>query len=100
MSDTNQFKREPWHLDRRVPLALIISIIIQSGAVIWWMSSLHTTVENNRISIERLDAVVDRIQTSANAQAVQLGRIEEGLLGIRNDIQRLTNSLERQSQGR
>ena len=31
---------EQWHLDKRVPIALILAILIQSGSAIWWASTM------------------------------------------------------------
>jgi ABC-type transporter Mla maintaining outer membrane lipid asymmetry ATPase subunit MlaF len=36
--------KEPWHLDRRVPVALILSILLQTGAGFWWASSINERV--------------------------------------------------------
>lgn len=33
-----------WHLDKRVPVALIVTIALQTGAGIWWLSSLSERV--------------------------------------------------------
>ena len=54
-----------WHIDKNVPLALIIAIIIQSGAGIWWAATV-----NNRV--ERLES---DIKASA-PQAERLTRVE------------------------
>lgn len=34
-----------WHLDRRVPLALIVTIIIQTAGVFWWAANITSRVE-------------------------------------------------------
>lgn len=36
--------RQPWHLDKRVPLALIGAILIQTGGAFWFASSLNERV--------------------------------------------------------
>lgn len=37
---------EPWHLDKKVPLALIITLMGQTGAMVWWAAS-----QDGRIAI-------------------------------------------------
>lgn len=34
----------PWHLDKRIPIALIMSILMQTGAAFWWASSVSERV--------------------------------------------------------
>jgi len=43
MSDSFRLN-EPWHFDKRIPLALIGSILIQTGAAFWWASSINERV--------------------------------------------------------
>jgi hypothetical protein len=61
-----------WSFDKRIPLALIVTIIIQSGAAIWWASSLSSRVSwlEERISatsdqrdrIIRVETILERIE--------------------------------------
>lgn len=61
-----------WHLDRRVPLALILAIIGQSAAAIWFASSINSRVdelerlaEQGRVdsrTIVKLETLVDELR--------------------------------------
>ena len=68
MKDQNQ---EGWHLDRRVPLALITALLIQTGGVIWWAANLSSRVDtleswvrDNRVIGERLAVIEQVVQLS------------------------------------
>jgi len=87
-----------WHLDRRVPLALIITLAIQTMTVVWWASGVNITINQHALRIEQLAARADSAAQAASAQAIQLARIEEGLSGLRQDINRLLNVIERNRQ--
>lgn len=87
--------REPWHLDKRVPVALIFAILLQTGTAFWWAASIQERVGNAEQDIVRIDARTDAIRDIAQDQAVQLGRIEEQINGLRNDIGRLLSVMER-----
>ena len=60
---------QSWHVDRRVPIALITAIMIQSGGAIWWaatttgrLSAIETLVNssmNNRLN--RIEDKLDRL---------------------------------------
>ena len=89
---------QQWHLDKRVPIALIVAIAIQSGGAIWWASSIQGRVLSNERSITRLDTSVEAQRDAAQLQAIQLGRIEEQITGLRSDIGRLVSALERSGQ--
>jgi len=86
---------EHWHLDKRVPIALIVTLSLQIVGFVIWATTLSQAVDTNRRDITRLDAQVEILRTSAGAQATQLGRIEEQISGLRADIARLLLTLER-----
>jgi len=54
-----------WHLDRKVPIALILALILQTTGAIWWASNQAT----------RLDAV-ERWQIDNKTTAERLVRVE------------------------
>jgi len=79
MSDLGQIEGRRWHLDRKVPLALILTfsltIGVQTCTIVWWASGLTSRVEQlekqaaasapqgdrlTRVEV-RLDNVVDGI---------------------------------------
>lgn len=87
--------REPWHLDRRIPIATLAVLIVQAGLGIVWLTTLGNTVDGNSARINAMDSRIEIIRSQAASQAVQLGRIEEGLAGVRTDITRLIATVER-----
>ena len=83
-----------WHLDKRVPIALILGMVGQVAVVVWGAAIMFKDIEANRLNINKLNGRVGSIETSASQQAVQLGRIEESIRGMRSDVNRLLNMLE------
>jgi hypothetical protein len=31
---------EPWHLDKRIPIALIVTIALQTAMAVWWAAAI------------------------------------------------------------
>jgi hypothetical protein len=54
-----------WSVDKRVPIALILTfvgtMIIQSGAVVWWASSISSRVNTLETRVETMSDQRDRI---------------------------------------
>jgi TolA-binding protein len=88
---------EHWHLDKRVPVAIIFAILLQTAGAIWWAATIQGRVSNNERGIANLDMRTDNMRNAAQAQAIQLGRIEEQITGLRNDVSRLIAVMERNS---
>jgi hypothetical protein len=86
---------DDWHLDKRVPITLILALLIQTAGMVWWAATLSTRVENHGRDISVLQSEATILRTSAQTQAVQLGRIEEQITGLRSDMGRLIAAFER-----
>lgn len=84
-----------WHADKRVPIALIVALLVQTSGIVWWAASLSSRVETNARDIARTSSEVAVMRNAAQAQAIQLGRIEEQITGLRSDIGRMVTVLER-----
>jgi outer membrane murein-binding lipoprotein Lpp len=85
---------ESWHLSKSVPVTLIIGLTLQAGGVVWMFSQMSSDIDNNSKRIERLDAQVEEITDTAQAQAVQLGRIETRLDALMDQSDRILRALE------
>lgn len=80
-------EQQSWHLDRRVPLALIMTSLLQIMSIVWIAAQMNAEIKVNKDNIVRLEANYSELQRASNTQAVQLGRIEEGISGMRRDMQ-------------
>lgn len=64
-----------WHLDKRVPIALILTILVQSGTAIWWAA----TTTGRVAAIENV--VSQSITTRLNRIEDKLDRLIESRRG-------------------
>lgn len=55
--------QEPWHFDKKVPIALIVTIVVQTVAVVWWASGIHHRVA----TVEAMQFVLASRTTSIEA---------------------------------
>jgi len=83
-----------WHLDKRVPVSIIVVLIAQLAGGIWMAAQMNGDIKRNTSDIARVERSVEVMAASTQMQAVQLGRIEEQVSGLRNDIQRVLRVLE------
>lgn len=77
---------ESWHLDRRVPVAIILAIALQTAGAVFWFGQLSTrvdTIENWISDNRRIDA--------------RLSVLEANTTEIRRILERIETSQERGS---
>ena len=57
-----------WHLDRKVPISLIVAIIVQSAGAIWWASSIESRMQNVAQSDVSQSARIGQVEASVQTQ--------------------------------
>jgi hypothetical protein len=50
-----------WHLDRRVPIALIVALAAQTSAVSWWAATLSARVDLLERQVPAIGPQAERI---------------------------------------
>lgn len=74
--------REAWAIDRRVPLAVILTILLQSAAALLWAGAANERLGALEARTERIGELVERtarLEEQAKAANAALARIEERL---------------------
>ncbi len=92
---------EPWHLDKKVPLALIMTMALQTLGVIWWAASLSTRVEHQERQIVALNASDAQSKQEARRIGEWLSRVDERIAAQTEMLRRVevTLSARNQQQG-
>lgn len=64
-----------WHIDRKVPVAVVLALMVQTGGFIWWGAKADA----------RLDAVERKIELSS-PQGDRLTRVEVNIETIKDSL--------------
>ena len=80
-----------WSLDRRVPLALIWTILAQTGLAVWWARGQQASIEQQAHRISALEAAraSDRVGERLSTLESQMGEAKDMLHHIDDRTQRL-----------
>jgi cell division protein FtsB len=70
-------KTEPWHLDKRVPLALIFAILLQTLTLGWWAATIQQRVHVLEIDRDSQQSRLDNTRDVASALTTQIAVIDE-----------------------
>ena len=77
-----------WHLSKSVPLTFIIAIVAQTVALVWYVSSLDNSVENNTRNLVRHEVRIEALDKVVQTQALTLARMDENIKAIREHLER------------
>lgn len=67
-----------WHLDKRVPVAIILTLLLQFAGIVWFASQLSARVD-----------VLERALLSAPADRERLVRVETTVVAIDRRLERM-----------
>jgi uncharacterized coiled-coil protein SlyX len=77
-----------WHLDKRIPIALILAVLAQTSAGVWWAATIEHRVQTAETRMTRLE--VNEAKTAESA-----GRFDRTLATIVQSQDDMRRSLER-----
>jgi CII-binding regulator of phage lambda lysogenization HflD len=83
---------DSWHLSKSVPISFILAILMQTIALVWYVSSLDSNVEANTREIARHELRLMELEKLTQSQAVMLGRIDENINSIRKSVEAMMRS--------
>jgi len=82
-------ERETWHLSKNIPLTFVLTIVMQTVALVWFISALNTDVEYNTKQIIRNETRITGLEKIVQQQAVTMGRIDENIKSIRQMMEKI-----------
>lgn len=91
-----------WHLDKRVPIALIFAIMMQSAAAVWWASGISERMSQIERRQEAAGARSENQDDLLAKQGQRIAVLTEAVANTNRNLERLsgevgnTNALLRQ----
>jgi cell division protein FtsB len=86
----NKKPERNWHVDRTIPLALILAIGAQTGTAIWWARGLEARVDDlEKANESRADQV-----SQLNSIAVDIAVLKENVKTTKDDISSMKSGFE------
>jgi hypothetical protein len=84
-----------WQMDRRVPIALVLTLCLQAGAAVWWASGKEKQDIFQDLRLLAVEQAVNKASDMQGQITERLARIEERMAAqveILKRIERQTNT--------
>jgi hypothetical protein len=91
MADESQ---QEWHLDKRVPVALILTLIGQMTVAIWWAASINTRLANVETQMTAAAARSEEVDRIVAGQTTQIAVLVERIVAQSDRVAGLTQQVE------
>ena len=77
--------------NKSVSISFLVGILFQTGALVWYVSSLASSIDLNSRDINRHEILISNMSTIIQDQAVTLGRMDENIKSIREMMEASRN---------
>ena len=84
MSDYDREAASHWHLDKRVPIALIVAMAVQTAGALVWAGA----------AMQRIDYLEREVSASSRI-GERTARVEEQMRYLRQSVDRIETKLDR-----
>lgn len=84
MSDYDREASSHWHLDKRVPIALIVAMAVQTAGALVWAGA----------AMQRIDYLEREVSASSRI-GERTARVEEQMRYLRQSVDRIETKLDR-----
>jgi Tfp pilus assembly protein PilO len=80
-----------WHLDKKVPISLIGTMIVQTCAIVWWVSGMNSDVASMKAHITEI-----RQENKERTEKLEkFGAVEVEIRNLRQSMDRIEQTLDR-----
>lgn len=84
-----------WSVEKKIPVALILTMVFQTAGALWWAASISAFVESNQRRISVLEQSIDGIAKDAGASRERLVRVEEKITAQTTTLNRIDEAVRK-----
>jgi|GEM_PF-1002542 hypothetical protein len=87
--DADDAGKNDWHLEKKVTISLIVSILLQTCAIVWWGSKLDSRVGFLEEKVTMEHSRIDNQEKEFKDAASRLARVEERTAAMLDILRRI-----------
>lgn len=77
---------DSWHLDKKVPISIIVSLLLQCAALIWWANGITKDSEDHSRRLAQIES---------QRASERLAALESQMIDSRGSLSRIEGKLDR-----
>ena len=83
-----------WHLDKKVPIAIMATGFFQTCAIVWWASGIEHRLQAAETTAATHTVKIESIQNDKQGELQRLSRVEQSLSDIKEFMARIDSKLD------
>jgi hypothetical protein len=86
-----------WKIDHSIPAALIVTLLLQGGVLVWWGAGVDTRLTAATADNARQDAQIKAAEVALSSQEVNAATTAAQLTAVRESLTDVKNALAEQN---
>ena len=82
-------KEDGWHISKSVPATLLLGLVTQAAAIVWTVSMMMADIQSNTEKLMNFSERVSKVEDMVQNQAVSMARIDENIQHIRTSVEKM-----------
>lgn len=83
---------EAWRLDKHIPVAVIVTIVVQSLAAVWYVGGVVNRLDNAVDQNQRQERRIEALEEVSTTQAVNAATLSAQLSAVQDSVQELKDA--------
>jgi len=85
-----------WHLDKRIPVAILITLLFQTMGFVWVVAKMSAQIDTNTRDIARLTTLVEVQNSNVSSNTTSIAVISTGMMNITEALRRIEGAVEKE----
>ncbi|MDT3381701.1 hypothetical protein RNI52_30535 [Labrys neptuniae] len=86
---------EHWAVDKKIPVALVITLLVQTAGVVWWSSQLNSRVTVMEERSLKLELEIGKLKDSSSDARERFAKAETTMQAFVETTRRIEAKLDR-----
>lgn len=87
-----------WHLDKRVPISLILTILLQTAAFVWVIAQLDEKLDDTVRRVDDVETAMSDRRTVVEQNSTNIAVINANLENMNRTLERIESKLDQHEQ--
>jgi len=94
MSEQDDSAAGGFHLDKRVNVALVMTMLVQTASIVWWAATISAAQAQLLVDASRIEIRVERMEGERDDLKTRVIRIEEKIVGQNDTLQQILSNVQ------
>jgi len=85
-----------WHLDKRIPVAILVTLLFQTMGFVWVVAKMSAQIDTNTRDIARLTTLMEVQNATVSSNTTSVAVMTGALQHVNESLRRIETAVEKE----